>query len=50
MDNLTDLMEEGGADALPDDVPLAAGRDQLHLLLLHDLLQLRAHLTNLFIN
>ena len=40
-------MEECSADALPDDVPLAAGRDEPHLLLLHDLLELRAHLPHL---
>ena len=40
-------MEEGGTDALPDDVPVRAAADELHLLVLHDLLQLGAHLPHL---
>ena len=40
-------MEEGGTDALPDDVPIRAAADELHLLVLHDLLQLGAHLPHL---
>ena len=41
------LVEEGCTDALPDDVPVRAAADELHLLVLHDLLQLGAHLPHL---
>ena len=40
------LVKEGGTNALPDDVPVSAAAHHLHLLALHDLLQLRAHLAN----
>ena len=40
-------MEVGSADALPDDVPVGAAGHEVHLLLHHDVLQLRAYLTHL---
>lgn len=39
-------MEECRADALPDDVPVRARAHQHHLLVLHNLLHLRAHLAH----
>ena len=41
------LVEVAGADALAHDVPVAAARDELHLLGDHDVLQLLPHLTHL---
>ena len=40
-------MEVGRADALPDDVPLVAGADHGHLLLVHDVLELLPDLAHL---
>lgn len=47
---LGSLVEIGGADALPDDVPVGAAGGQVHLLLHHDVLQLGAHLAHLHRN
>ena len=44
------LVEVSGADALADNVPLCARGDQWELLLVHDILQLLTHLTNLHNN
>jgi len=44
------LVEVGGADALADYVPLCATGDKGELLLVHDVLQLLPHLSNLHTN
>ncbi len=41
------LVEVGGADALPDDVPLSPARHQWEILLVHDVLQLLTDLPHL---
>lgn len=41
------LVEVGGADALADNVPLCPRGNQWELLLVHDILQLLTHLSNL---
>ena len=40
------LVEVGRTDALAHNVPILAGRDYGHLLLIHDILELLAHLAN----
>ena len=41
------LMKECRANALPDDIPVCANTHHIHLLALHDLLELSAHLPHL---
>ena len=41
------MVEERGTDALPDEVPAGAAGDELHLALVHDVLELLPYLPHL---